>query len=153
MFGSNNLVKDPDGLILDNYTKSELLLDQHVKSFVRPNEILSATNPHFYNIKNNLKMYGINNKILSNGNPAFNPLPIPFYKSPAYIAHYVYQSEESFIKRKGMLPADDTGTMRNINTSNVKHIHNSYNIGENLQPKIKYAERIKQFLLVNRGMF
>ena len=52
-----------------------------------------------------------------------------------------------------MLPSDDTGTMRNINTSNVKHIHNSYNIGENLQPKIKYAERIKQFLLVNRGMF
>jgi len=153
MFGSNHLVNDPDDLILDNYTKSELLLNQHVKSFVRPNEILSATNPHFYNIKNNLKMYGINNKILSVGNPAFNPLPVPFYKSPAYIAHYVYQSEETYIKRKGMLPADDTGTMRSIDTSNVKHIHNSHNVGENLQPKIRYAESIKQFLLVNGGMF
>lgn len=52
-----------------------------------------------------------------------------------------------------MLPADDTGTMRSIDTSNVKHIHNSHNVGENLQPKIKYAERIKQFLLINGGMF
>jgi len=152
MFGSNNLVKDPDGLILENYTKSELILDKHVKTFVRPNEVLDVSNPHHYIIKNNLKMYGINNKILS-GNVAFNPLPILFYKSPAYIAHYVTQSEETYIKRKGLLPADDTGNMRNINTSNVKYIHNMYNKGENLQPKIKYSEKIHYFLSVNGGAF
>jgi hypothetical protein len=152
MFGSNNLVKDPNGLILENYTKSELLLNQHVKTFVRPNEVLNVTNPHFYIIKNNLKMYGINNKVLS-GNAAFNQLPIPFYKSPAYIAHYVTQSEETYIKRKGSLPADDTGKMRAIDTLNVKHIHSMYNTGDNLQPKIKYAEQIKKFLAVNGGEF
>jgi hypothetical protein len=152
MFGSNNLVKDPDSLILENYTRSELILDKHVKTFVRPNEVLGVTNPHYYIIKNNLKMYGINNKILS-GCGAFNPLNIPFYKSPAYVAHYVTQSEETYKKRKGTLPADDTGKMRNIDNTNVTHIHNMYNKGENLQPKIKYAEKINKFLSINGSMF
>jgi hypothetical protein len=152
MFGSNNLVKDPDSLILENYTKSELILDKHVKTFVRPNEVLGVSNPHYYIIKNKLKRYGINNKILS-GNAAFNPVTFIFYKSPAYIAHYVTQSEETYIKRKGLLPADDTGIMRNVNTSNVKYIHNMYNEGENLQPKTRYAEKINQFLASKGGMF
>jgi hypothetical protein len=152
MFGSNNLIKDPNSLIFENYTKSDLLLDKHVKTFVRPNEVLNVSNPHYYIIKNNLKMYGINNKILSR-NAAFNPVSMPFYKSPAYIAHYVTQSEETYIKRKGLLPADDTGNMRNINVSNVSNIHNMHNKGENLQPKIKYSENINKFLAFNGGIF
>ena len=45
MFGSNNLLEEPSGLILENYTKSSLLLDQHVKSFVRPQEVIKSDNP------------------------------------------------------------------------------------------------------------
>jgi len=55
----------------------------------------------------------------------------------------VYQSEETFIKRKVLLPADDTGTFRG---SNVEHIHDLYNDIENTSPKNKYAEKIKDFL-------
>ena len=144
MFGSNNLIKDPEGLILENYTKSELLLNKHVKSFVRPNEVLYANNPHFYNIKTPSKMYGINNKILKN-KYCFNELSIHFKKSPIYIAHYIYQSEESYINRKLLLPTDDTNIFRNGNINDVKHIHNLYNNSINLQPQ-KYIQHINDFL-------
>lgn len=50
LFGSNNHFNEPDGLILDNYTRSELKVDDHIKTFVRPKEVTQATNPHFFHI-------------------------------------------------------------------------------------------------------
>jgi hypothetical protein len=99
MFGSNNFVNDPSGLLFENYIRSQEKLDQHVKSFVRPNEIINCTNPHFYNMTNPLRMLGIDFKIMKYPY-CFNNIDIPFYKAPAYIAHYVYQSEESYKRRK-----------------------------------------------------
>ena len=122
MFGSNNLITEPVELQIDSYTKSESNLNPHVKSFVRPNEIINADNPHFYHIKNKGKMFGINGINISNI-PTHNNINIPFYKAPIYIAHYVNQSEETFIKRKGF-PRDDTGTHREINDQIIKNIHN-----------------------------
>ena len=145
MFGSNNLIQDPDGLILDNYTKSELKLDNHVKSFVKVSTIINASNPHFYNTINNLNMYGLDNKIITSFG-AFSEFSIPHYESPAYIAHYCIQSEETYLKRKVVLPADDTGNKRPFNVSNIKSIHKMYNEVENLYPKTKYSENIKKFL-------
>lgn len=140
MFGSNYLIKEPDGLILENYTRSRELLDQHVKSFVRPHEVKNSDNPHYYHIRNPLKMIGINFKVLK-PQYYFNDIQMPFYKAPAYIAHYVYQSEESYIKRKVNLPADN-GTIRG---NMGKEIHNYYNDGINTQPQ-KYVQQIKEFL-------
>jgi hypothetical protein len=51
MFGSNNLIDEPSGLILENYTKSSMKLDKHVKSFVRTNQTRYSDNPHYYHIK------------------------------------------------------------------------------------------------------
>ena len=47
-FGSSGHVKQPPGLITENFIKSEIRLDQHVKSFVRPETVSSINNPHFY---------------------------------------------------------------------------------------------------------
>jgi len=141
MFGSNNLVKEPEeGLILENYQKSCKNLDHHVKSFVRPEEIINCENPHFYNIKNPQKMLGINYKKITYPY-CFNKINLPYYKSTAYIAHYVFQSEESYIKRKVNLKGDDG----NIRTNMGKEIHNHYNDVINLQPQ-KYVIRINKFL-------
>jgi hypothetical protein len=90
-------------------------------------------------------MYGINNKLIT-GFGAFSDFPIPHYDSPAYIAHYCIQSEETYIKRKVVLPADDTGNKRQFDMSKIKSIHNMHNEADNLYPKIKYAENIKKFL-------
>ena len=140
MFGSNNLVNEPNGLILENYKKSCKMLDRHVKSFVRPNKILNCVNPHYYNMRDPSKMLNINFKQLTSPY-CFSNINLPFNKAPAYIAHYVYQSEETYKKRKIDKKADD-GTTRN---DMGKEIHNQYNDIFNFQPQ-KYVEQIKQFL-------
>jgi len=143
MFGSNYLEKDPDGLILENYTRSDLILDLHLKSFTRPSKIINAVNPHYYNIKDVHRYFTINNQKLNN---IYHSLDtnLAFLQTPAYIAHFVNQSEESFLQRKINLPRDDNGEKRHC--SNIKEIHNQYNSIENKQPKHKYAHHVKLFL-------
>jgi hypothetical protein len=140
MFGSNYLTEDPSGTILENYTRSRPNLDRHVKSFVRTEEVINSDNPHYYHIRNKTKSIGLAmNKL--NHPQCFSELNIPFYKSPAYIAHYVFQSEESYLKRKINLVGDN-GIQRN---NMGKDIHNHYNDVVNLQPQ-KYVNHIKEFL-------
>lgn len=140
MFGSNHLIEEPEGLILENYNRSRLQLDKHVKSFVRPTEVKFSDNAHFYHMRNPSKMIGIDFKVIYY--PQYwHEFNIPYYKSPAYIAHYVYQSEETYRKRKINLKADD-GTVRG---DMGKEIHNLYNDIINVQPQ-KYVKQIKEFL-------
>jgi hypothetical protein len=145
MFGSNFLEKEPDGLIIDNYTRSNLYLNNHVKTFVRPNRIVDVNNPHFYIMKYSNRVYGINNKILKNDYYK-NEIHMKFNDSLAYIAHFVNQSEETFIKRKINLPSDDRGTMRTYKVTEVKNIHQQFNDVENIEPKNKYSKNIHLFL-------
>ena len=142
MFGTNHLLKEPNGLIIENYTKSEENLDKHVKSFVRPFEIKNANNPHYYNIRNSNKMYNIDGKKM-NIPFCFHKSSLSFHNAPAYIAHYIYQSEETYIKRKIQVPRDDTGTIRTRNNSNI---HDYYNNINNEEPKQKYSHNIRLFL-------
>jgi hypothetical protein len=140
MFGSNNLVQEPSGTIIESYTRSCNNLDRHVKSFVRPQEIVNSDNPHYYHMRNKSRMIGLGMNTLKSPQ-CFSELNIPFYKSPAYIAHYVFQSEESYLKRKVNLIGDN-----GIQRSNMgKDIHNHYNDVENLQPQ-KYTNQTKAFL-------
>jgi len=142
-FGSNHHVSEPaSGLLLENYTKSDQLIDKHVKSFVRPTTVTNITNPHFYHIQNPARNITINNKSIP---------PNPFNESVtntnynmmhAYIAHYVNQSEETYIKRKVLMPTDDTNSFRPKNLD----IHNCHNTVVNLHPKNKYADGINKFL-------
>lgn len=143
IFGSNHFIKDPNGLIIDNYIKSEEILDQHVKSFVRTSQALGAVNPHYYDIKNNSRMYNVTNTRMSRPYYFF-PNQLPYHSVLAYIGHYINQSEETYIRRKGVLPADDTGTIRQID--NLQSIHNIGNKVHNLFPKTKYSENIKLFI-------
>ncbi len=140
LFGSNYHVNEPDGLILDNYTRSELKLNEHIKTFVRPKEVTQATNPHFFHIKNSMKTYTIDNKV----NPLhpFNNWDVEYSKAPAYIAHYCFQSEETYTTRKLNLPRDDANAFRN----KIPDIHLYYNEVENLSPKQKYADKVRLFL-------
>ena len=140
MFGSNHFVTDPSGLILENYTKSRAMLDIHVKSFVRPNEVTYSDNPHYYKIKNPDKMMGIIFNIIPPPQ-CFNNVNMAYQNSNAYVAHYVYQSEETYLKRKINLPADDGTIRQHLH----EKIHDEYNDVINYQPQ-KYVSQIKRFL-------
>jgi len=142
MFGTNNLKSDPDDLILESYTRSDLQLDKHVKSFVRPSQAINSDNPHFYHIKNKARMYGLNSVLLNEY--SFNAKTVEYSKAPAFIAHYLYQSEETYINRKINLPRDDTGTGRD--KIDVEQLHSMHNSFENTFPKLKYANNVRRFL-------
>jgi hypothetical protein len=142
MFGSNFLKMEPSGLILENYTRCDAMLNPHVKSFVRPKEIISATNPHYYNIKNKNKYFTLQNTVLKN-QYYFNKCNLNYMSTPAYIAHYVNQSEESYVNRKS-LPRDDTGTLRTLIP--FDELHKQYNNTINNCPKDKYSANIKRIL-------
>jgi hypothetical protein len=119
-------------------------LDEHVKSFVRPSEVYYNTfNPHFFDIRDSSKRVGIDGRIVEKLSP-WHKVTIPFSQVPAYIAHYVYQSQQTYINRKILLPRDDTSTMR---SNDVHRIHSMFNDIVNEQVKNLYSEKIHHFLM------
>jgi hypothetical protein len=141
MFGTNYHKKKPNGLILEKYTKSDLKLNHHVKTFVRPFAVINATNPHYYNMVNPYRMFALNGKLMR-GNLAFNIIDIHFNKSSAFIAHYYAQSEETYIQRKIKRPTDSDGIFRSFE----RDLHTKHNETDNFIPKNKYSERVKKIL-------
>lgn len=140
MFGSNNLVEHPSGLLIDNFTKSDTRLNKHVKSFVRPECVKRIVNPHYYIIDDLFRCYNSVGLRMNNG--PFNDMPIVFFRAPIYIAHYYVQSEEEYKKRKGRLM--DDGSRPDIPSS--EEIHSMHNEITNNQLKCKYGENIQKFL-------
>ena len=145
MFGSNNHIREPTGLLLENYTKSDLKLNPHVKSFVRPSQALNVATPHYYSINNPLRMITINNKVMSSPYSFNHTNLIEYYKSHAYVAHYIYQAEETYISRKIKLPTDDTNSFRQKDDN----IHEKHNEVENFGPKRKYSAKVFELLRGN----
>jgi hypothetical protein len=142
MFGTNYHKKEPqNGLIIENYTKSDLNLDKHVKTFVRPSQVTNAITPHYFVISNPARMISINMRPMQISK-SFNEWNIEYNKCPVFIAHYVFQSEESYINRKINLPRDDNSMFRQIE----ENIHGKYNSIENLLVKNKYSEKIHNLL-------
>ena len=140
MFGSSYHKKDPPGLLIENYTKSVQTIDQHVKTFVRPEYVTSVTNPHFYNVIFPNRMFSMNMKNMAN--TPFNVWPIDYKDAPAFIAHYVHQSEESYINRKLKLPMDSHSSFRGVD----QHMHKHYNDVDNFLVRNKYAGKVRHFL-------
>ena len=113
----------------------------HVKTFVRPSQVEDAITPHYFVLSNPQRMVSINMKPMSN-TKSFNEWDIEYTKCPAFIAHYVYQSEESYIKRKINLPRDDNSLYRKIESN----IHAKHNSTVNELVKTKYADPINKIL-------
>jgi len=140
MFGSSGHVTQPTGLITENFIKSELRLNSHVKSFVRPSVVKNIQSPHSYVITNHNRYFSCN-KTKMKMSP-FNNQPLPFINSIAYIAHYYIQSEEEHLRRKSRQLDDGSVGKQNL----IKNIHIEYNNIVNNQLQFKYSENIKNFL-------
>lgn len=141
MFGTSHHVKQPPGLLMENFTMSDKLINQHVKSFVRPDKIiLPAVNPHFFNMVNPNRYFAASLNKMAQG--PFNPVPRIFTKVTAYIAHYYTQSEEEYTRRKGRVL--DDGTTKGGLGAEIHTIHNEV---VNNQLQNKYSHRTKAFLL------
>jgi len=140
MFGSSGYIEQPSGLITENFIRSEPILNQHVKSFVRPNVVTNIVNPHWFVIQNKNRYYSGNGTRMSTG--PFNNQPLPFINSKAYIAHYVIQSGNEYMRRKNRNMDDGTGA-RSVNPTEVNKMYNDV---VNNQMQYKYSKRTKEFL-------
>jgi hypothetical protein len=141
MFGSSYHITQPKGLLMEHFIKSSKLLDQHVKTFVRPEQVLYPLTPHNYKIDNPIRNIAVTGNLIKPDSP-FNRKPILFTHAPAYIAHYIVQSEQEFMRRKGRQMDDGTGNKTGL----YKNIHENHNEVENRQLHNKYTERVKKML-------
>jgi hypothetical protein len=111
LFGSNYLKEKPKGTILESYTRSCGEFHRIGKCIVKPDKVLEANHPHYFIIKDmNLSSGVLNNK----------PNKIRRYicelddpkksldEMPAYIAHYIFQAYDIYVKRKVNRKRDDT---------------------------------------------
>lgn len=140
MFGTSGHKNQPKGLITENFIRSELRLDKHVKSFVRPSIVVKVVNPHYYIISNSRRYYSGNGTKM--GMRPFNEQPLPFINSHAYVAHFYTQSEEEHLRRKSRVLDDGTSNK----ASGFPEIHKVYNDVVNNHLQYKYSQRTKQFL-------
>lgn len=146
MFGSNHHETDPTTLLIESYTKSDASLNIHVKTFVSTAAAWKASNPHFYDLypEYNHLHFSLEGHML----PPFyhHKYNKSFVDVPAYIAHYINQSEETFQRRKLDLPMDDTGKKRVVANYDSKKFHSEHNAVENLELLSTYSKRIIDFL-------
>jgi hypothetical protein len=151
LFGSNYHINEPKGFIIDNYTRSILKFTDHLKTFIRPQEFC-APNAHRSDVKNMSRAYHGSGVCLGTIYPPYLDNRhfinnIEYYNSIAYIAHYLFQSEETFIKRKILLPRDDWGVHRTQEETRLGNdFHSKYNDIENFSVKNKYSENIHKYL-------
>jgi hypothetical protein len=152
MFGSNNHHDIPNGTILESYTKSDEHLHTHIKAFLHvrhqnARNILSIPNPHVYILNDMSTSIGVDFNQLDSNQPWFYNINKNYDEVPAYIAHYVFQSYNTFIARKINLPRDDTGTFRTLISE--EEFHNISNTIINTTVRDRYDEINKNILYNN----
>lgn len=137
MFGTNGFIKQPNGLLISNFTKSDRKLNHHVKTFVKPKCVIKQHMYHTYTIMGIAQ--NVNKQIIIIS--PFIENNVDYNLAPAYIAHYLYQSEEMYIFRKTNRNTD-LGSCRPFDTN----LHTYHNEVENNDIKEKYSEKIENYL-------
>ena len=147
MFGSNNRDNFNGGTIIENYTKSAIDLHNQYKTFVCIKNILQNNNKvKYYNVH----LRGLKDMSKSITTTFIKILPSNLFNKeykennkdvPAYIAHYVLQSYDIYLKRKVSRPMDHNGKDRK--TVPIDKFHKLHNKIENKEVLHKYNEKNK----------
>lgn len=129
-YGSNNHIKEPSGLIIENFTgRAELDFynNRHIKSLVlgRQGGMVKINNPHYFETQ-----YGTFDELM-------RPIKDGFSEhSPSHnsfrINHYVTQSYNYYLEKKSLYDRPDTGTQRD---ANFWEEHNKNDVQDNSMQK------------------
>jgi hypothetical protein len=139
-FGSNYLTEDPPGMMLENYIRCNMKINKHIKCFVKPNDIIGIHNAHVYQTTNNKSVSCYNLSPLNNKEPWFVSIPDKNYKEvPAYIAHYINQSYDNYVKRRLKRKRDDSSVLTKKYSENELHTIDNDII--NTEVRDKYCEK------------
>lgn len=145
-FGSNYHSKKPDGLVIENFTKSQYRNTRCViKTFINVNNAIKYNHPHMCVMALNSKgitmdMQPWNNSFMNGNSKGI--------EDKVYISHYSMQSYEDYLRRKICRARDDNRKTRTLIEENEFHTY--YNDTDNTFLKDNYAEKVKEFLKERR---
>lgn len=140
MFGSSQHETQPENqCIINTFTHSDKVLDPHVKTFVRPKYVFNTFNPHYYPAIHASRSFAVTGNKMHPHSP-FNSVKMPFFNAPAYIAHYVVQSKQEFLRRKGRAMDDGSGTKSGMYP--LKNLHIVHNAQLNEQLKNRHGTKL-----------
>ena len=154
MFGSNNLKNKPSDTVLSSYIKSMEYLDHHIKSFLhlkRENTKYMIPQPHVYYLDDMSKSVTSLKVKLNSEHTYWFDTGKKFNEIPGFIAHYVFQSYETYLERKISVPRDDSGLFRDIIPEIDFHLQ--YNDFDNFSVRDKYNEKNKQKINEYKNLF
>lgn len=150
LFGSNGLDTDPPNNILESFTKSQEYNNNHIKTICRV-QLIDTKNatvplPHF------LKYSSFPEHSYLSDFYDFDPITswsfkktYPTLSLDAYIAHYQFQSYDTYIRRKVARDRDDLPGHNFPRFTNTE-FHSRYNDITNNFPRDKYAKNIQELL-------
>lgn len=143
MFGSSEHETQPDGLLMQHFVHSDQKLNPHVKTFVRPAYVNRAVNPHYYPTCLASRAFAATGNAME-AMSAFNPVEMEFQNAPAYVAHYVVQSKQEFMRRKGRPMDDGTGNKSGMYAPDALHVVHNDCLNEQL--KTRHSEAVAKLL-------
>jgi hypothetical protein len=128
-FGSNYLESCDNSFLIDKFIRSDLTLNCHVKTLTKLNTNPMVLNPHCFKNEPNLPYTCTNIKTKSKSK-CLNFLNENFNSTPAFIAHYIIQDYQTFVKRKVNRRRDDVHCFykeyQNLSKSDVDRMHNEH---------------------------
>lgn len=103
MFGSGNLKKKTQGLVIERFlyhSKLDFIENIHVKSIVNPRVVMDFRNPHFAIYRKGYSAYNLAKKVVK------GPFNNDFSNLEIRINHYFTKSEEEFLAKRNKGLAD-----------------------------------------------
>jgi len=151
MFGSNFHNKKTNGTTIETYTRCNFILDQHIKSFVKPTKVLKVLNAHVYHVEDyetmsvgvdfspldtvHKHLYKCSNSEVNGSN---------FLSMNAFVAHYYTQDYETYYERKIRYPPDDINCKeRKIFTKEELHDFSNNLVFEYVKNKYNDRNQLK----------
>jgi hypothetical protein len=117
LLGSNNHHNKPSDTIISSYTKSEEYLNVHLKSFLnlkRKNTNKMNPHPHVYYLNNMARSVNVEKNTLNKKDTYWFNTEKKYNEVSGYVAHYLFQSYETYLSRKINVPRDDNGLFRDV---------------------------------------
>lgn len=137
LFGNSNIktlpeISDTPYTLLDKFIYSDDKLSNHGKSIVKLDSLKSANNPHFFLIKPKKICKDVWNNVYNNvndslfriqtGNITCRQQKMLNDMDVTYVAHYVIQTTERFVKRRFLLNSERITQKLVITSDNINQI-------------------------------
>ena len=145
LFNSNNKIEKPNGLVIENYTRTVKDGSYHIKTIIQPEfATMTIGNPHNFHYHNKFSVDENYNRV----DGPFNPGNYSFNKIKLH--HYVTMSKEEFeIKmNKGLLDHVGSENIRRVESDTQwNYLHNNEALWGFNDELLKYKDIIKEKIL------